>query len=104
MSEQNKSDGLLIGILVVLVFLAFGAVGVFGLGYFRMTSAVMQERDMAEMMRQDALRQAEAARAEAEAAQARTLNSLAPAGAVDQPDEPEPSSDRADPAAEEPQP
>jgi Tfp pilus assembly protein PilV len=74
MSENERSDGPLIGILVVLVLLVMAAIGVLGLGYVRVNRAVMQERDAMEAARQEALQQrdaAEAARAAAEAAEAR---------------------------------
>jgi hypothetical protein len=77
MSEHDKGDGWLIGILAVLALLVIGGLGVVGLGFFRASQMAMQQRDVAEAMRQEAIRQrevAEAARLETEAILERMRN------------------------------
>jgi uncharacterized protein HemX len=73
MSDEGKSDGLLIGILVVLLLLVIGGLGMGGFMFTRM--ARMREREArvaAEqaLVAQQARREAEELRAQAEAAQA----------------------------------
>jgi hypothetical protein len=71
--RERSSDGLLIGILVVLAVLVLGGLGVFGLGFVRMSRSVDMERMAAEQARMEAMMQrdaAEAARMRAEVAAA----------------------------------
>ena len=54
MSEEKKGDGLLIGILVVLVLLVLVGGGFFSIRFFRMAQVVDTERLEAEAARQEA--------------------------------------------------
>ena len=65
MSDHERNDGLVIGIMVVLVILVLGGLGLFGLSYVRMSRSVEMERMAAEQARLEAMRQLDAAEAEA---------------------------------------
>src|SRR5262245_38147547 len=99
MSEHDKSDGLIIGILVVLVLLVFGGVGLVGFRFARVSQMAIQERDVAEMMRLEAMQQrdaAEAARLEADAVRAQMQEIVERASENGEPTKPAESNAKSD--------
>ena len=83
MSEERKDDGLLLGIIVVLVLVLIGGLGLGGIMFVRMARVSQIEAERAMMAEQEARAMAEEMRARADAAKAEAEASLKAAQAIE---------------------